>query len=364
MKKYLFVIVITFVSLLSVSACNNKTNNGGENTDGNAVLADNPYVQTEFLLDTVCRVKVYDKGKQEALEKAMQRIADLGDQLTIHENGSIMDKVNKHAGIEAVQVPNDVYYLVKEGIKYSEESGGSKDITIGPLTLLWGIGSENARKPSDSEIQDVLPLINYKNVELNDENQSIYLKEKGMALDLGSIAKGFIADEAAEVLRDNGVTSAIIDLGGNIYVIGKSPDGSDWNIGVQDPLESRGVSIGYIPKSDASVVTSGIYERFLEVDGVTYPHIFNPKTGYPYNNDIAGVSIIAEKSIDADALASAAYSKGIKEGVAFIEEFENIDAIFVSKDKRVYTTSGVKDVFKLTSSEYRIGDINDLKGSE
>ena len=160
-----------------------------------------------------------------------------------------------------------------------------------------------------------------------------------MLLDLGAIAKGFITDQVAEVLKENDVTTAIIDLGGNIYVMGNNPSRKDWTVGIQDPFAPRGETIGVISESNKSVVTSGIYERVLEVDGKSYHHLLDPVNGYPFNNDVAGVTIISSKSVDGDGLSTSVFSKGIEGGLEFIEQFEGTEAIFISMTELKRCTS-------------------------
>lgn len=326
-------------------------------------MTTNPYEKTEFLMGTVVTVKIYDKEKEAVLEPVFDRIKTLADQITVSEEESGLTiksevkKVNAKAGIEPVKVSDDIYELIDAGIDYSVKANGSYDITIGPLTALWHIGYDDARKPAQSEIDAVLPLIDYKQVELNEKEQTVFLKNKEMELDLGSIAKGFIADEVAEVLKEHDVTTAIIDLGGNIIVVGNNPSGRKWTVGIQDPVSSRGQTIGKISESTKSIVTSGIYERYIEVDGVNYHHLLNPDDGYPFNNDIAGVSIISDKSMDGDGLSTSVFSKGIKGGLEFIEQFEGAEAVFVSHDKKVYITSGLKGNFELTNDEFTLEEM-------
>lgn len=175
-----------------------------------------------------------------------------------------------------------------------------------------------------------------------------------MEIDLGSIAKGYIADEIANILKQEGVNRAIIDLGGNIYALGSKSSDSNWKIGIQNPFNDRGEVVGGIEVSDKTVVTSGIYERFIEENGVKYHHILNPKTGYPYETDIAGVSIIADESIDADALSTLTFTKGVEEGLRFIEGLDNVDAIFITNDKKIYITKNIRDKFNIINTEFEI----------
>ncbi|MFU0787997.1 MAG: FAD:protein FMN transferase [Enterococcus gilvus] len=198
----------------------------------------------------------------------------------------------------------------------------------------------------------------------NDDEQTVFLKEKGMKLDLGAIAKGYITDEVVKVMKENGVTTAIIDLGGNVFVMGNSPRGNqkeDWTVGIQDPNQARNVVLGSVPETNMSLVTSGIYERYLEVDGKTYHHLFNPKTGYPFDNDLAGVTIVSKKSIDGDGLSTAVFSMGVKDGMKYVEDLKDTEAIFVTRDDKVYVTSGLKDVFELNKEAgYTMGDEKDM----
>lgn len=239
-------------------------------------------------------------------------------------------------------------------------------MAIGPITDLWRIGFDDARKPTQKEIDEALNHVDYTKIQFNDDKQTVYLEEKGMALDLGAIAKGYIADEVADVLKEQGVTSAVIDLGGNVLVVGHSwlGENEDWNIGIQDPNSARGTILGAIKESDKTVVTSGIYERYLEVDGKRYHHIFDSRTGYPYENELASVTIITEKSIDGDGLSTVAFDKGVKEGLAYIESNtpSGTDAIFVTKEDRVYVTKDIEGLFQLNEeSGYTLGDRSELE---
>ncbi|MEQ6377182.1 FAD:protein FMN transferase [Bacillaceae bacterium S4-13-56] len=318
-------------------------------------LLKEPYKQTAFLMGTVVTVKVYDEEKGAAVEKAIARIQELANQISPEEQDSEIDIVNDSAGIEPVRVSDDVFRLIKEGKRYSSDADGSFDITIGPLTRLWHIGFDDARKPEQSEIDVVLPKINYENVVLNEEEKTVFLKERGMKLDLGAIAKGFIADEAVKVLREENVTTAIVDLGGNIYVMGNNPSGNPWRTGIQDPFSARGKTIGIFPASDLSIVTSGVYERYIEVNGVRYHHLLNPADGYPFEGDIAGVSIISKYSIDGDALSTTIFSKGLGDGLKHLENMEGVEAVFVTFDKKVYITKGLKN-FEITNDEFTMGN--------
>ena len=365
LKKRLLPIV-ALLCLLTLAGCSTSANKATTaSTTTNKILKD-PYSDEQFLLGTYVRIRVYDEGKEAALKPAFDRVKELGDKITINQPGSEIDEVNQQAGIKPVKVSDDVYGLLKKAYEYSEDSQGGFDMAIGAITQLWRIGFDDARKPSQEEIDQALKLVDYHKIELNDQDKTVYLKERGMIIDLGAIAKGYITDEVVKVLKKQGVTTAIVDLGGNVYVLGHSPRGKDqdWTVGIQDPNLARGSVLGTIEERDKTLVTSGIYERYLEVDGKKYHHLFDPKTGYPFDNDIASVTIITDKSIDGDGLSTAVFSMGVKKGLEYVEsEFNNgTEAIFVTKEDKVYVTDPIKDTFKLDKdSKYTMGDRSELK---
>lgn len=339
--------------LLILSGCRSVT------SENERSLATEPYEETEFLMGTVVRVTIYDQGKEKALSKAFTRIEELAQFITTEEDeeNSIIKTINEAAGQKPVSVPSDLFNLIQSAVDYSKKTKGSFDLTIGPITDLWRIGFPEARVPEQAEIEHALSLINYNNVQLDKNNQTVYLTQEGMKIDLGAIAKGFITDETVTVLRENGVKTAIIDLGGNIFVMGNSPRdlNEDWQVGIQDPFEDRGTIIGSIPLSDQSMVTSGIYERYLEVEGSQYHHLMNPDTGYPFDNQLAGVSVVTTSSIDGDGLSTALFSKGLVEGLKYVNQLEGVDAVFVTKDKEVYLSNGLKN-FNLTNDTFVLMD--------
>ncbi|VYU18988.1 FAD:protein FMN transferase [Clostridium tertium] len=315
-----------------------------------------PLSKSEILMGTTVTVTLYDSNDSKILDKVFNKVKELESTLSINENGTLVDEINENAGIKPVKVDDDTYTLIEKGLEYSNLSNGLFDISVGPIVKLWSIGLPEARVPSLEEIQAKLPLVNYKDVELNDSDKTVYLKNKGMMLDLGGIAKGYTADVISSILTDEGVESAIINLGGNIFTHGKKVNGSDWKIGIQDPFSERGGIIGTLTTSNKSVVTSGIYERYIEEDGVRYHHILNPSTGYPYDNEIAGITIVSDKSIDGDALSTSVFAMGVEEGMKFVNSQSGIDAIFVTKDNKIYLTNEVKNIFELTNSDFTIAN--------
>ncbi|MTK12557.1 MAG: FAD:protein FMN transferase [Clostridiaceae bacterium] len=314
-----------------------------------------PVEKTEFMLGTICTIKVYDGNKNEALDKAFQRVKQIENEMSINKEGTEFDAVANAAGKNFVKVSDDTFAVIKKGLYYSEQSKGAFDITIGPLVKLWGIGTDNAKVPTQAEIDAAKALVGYKDLVLDEANKKVMLKRPGMSIDAGGIGKGFAADEAAKVLKQNGVKHAIINLGGNVLVIGNNPDGRPWGIGVQNPFDTRGKEIGVLSATDKTVVTSGIYERYIEKNGKKYHHILNPFTGYPMENSLASVTVFTDVSFDADAMTKYIFYQGLEKGPEYVKNsLPGVEAIFITKDKGVYVTEGLKNNFKLTNSEFKM----------
>ncbi|MBW9155843.1 FAD:protein FMN transferase [Clostridium sp. FP2] len=342
-NKKFKIIAISIVLAITLSACSKKVTKPVE-----------PISSTEFLMGTVCTIKIYDKSSTKVLDSAFKRIREIEDKMSINKEASEVIDINNAAGEKPIKISDGTVEVLKEGLKFAGLTGGKMDITVGPLVKLWGIGTDAARVPSKGEIQEKKALINYKNLILDEKNKTAFLKNKGMIIDLGAIAKGYTADEVSKVLKDNGVEHAIINLGGNVFAMGKNITGTPWKIGIQDPFTQRGDIIGMIQVENKSIVTSGIYERYFEKDGKKYHHILSTSTGYPCDNSIAGVSIVSEKSIDGDALSTSVFSLGLEDGMKFINTMPGVEGIFITKDKQVYTTTGLKDNFKITNAEFTL----------
>ncbi|MHC1721493.1 MAG: FAD:protein FMN transferase [Clostridiaceae bacterium] len=320
----------------------------------NGCSSKEPMEETQFLLGTVCTVTIYDNQSEETMKKVFDRIKEIDDRMSANKAGTEVDKIAEAAGKSYVKVSEDTFYVIEKGKEYSEKSGGIFDISIGPLVKLWGIGTDSARVPSQYEIDAKKSLINYRDILLNKDEKSVMLKKEGMMLDLGGIAKGYAADEAARILKENKVEHAIINLGGNVVAIDNNINGKPWNIGIQNPFDTRGTIVGSIAVTNKTVVTSGIYERYLEVKGVRYHHILNPFTGYPMESGLASVTIVTDSSIDADAMTKNLFYSGVDKGLASLESTPEVEAIFITRDKKVYVTEDLRSSIKITNMEYRL----------
>jgi thiamine biosynthesis lipoprotein len=183
------------------------------------------------------------------------------------------------------------------------------------------------------------------------EPSTVMLKEEGMALDLGAIAKGYACDRTAEILKEKGIKHGILDFGGNVYALGTRPDGSPWRVGIKMPIIGESGLVCFLEVSDVSVVTSGGYERYFEKDGVIYHHLLDPKTGYPVSNGLLSVSIVAKSSTYADALSTACFVLGLGDGMKLVTDF-GYEGIFVTEDYKIYVTDGLKDVIKILDDRF------------
>ncbi|NCB01937.1 MAG: FAD:protein FMN transferase [Spirochaetia bacterium] len=340
-----FFIVILFLILFT--SCSKST---GENSS--QVLS-----QSKLMLGTSCKITIYDYPIEEAFTQAFNRIEEIERKMSIRIPSSEVSLINEKAGIEQVVVSDDTFNVIRKALEVASLSNGAFDPTVGPLVAAWNIGSDGARVPSQSEIDTLLPLIDYQKVTLNEKEKSVFLEDKGMMLDLGGIAKGYAADEVAKILKAHNVNKAIINLGGNVLTIGKRVDNTAWRIGVQNPEADRGGHVMIVQLEDLSLVTSGPYERFLEVEGTIYHHILDTTNGYPVVTPLTSASIITHDSFIADALSTAIYSLGIEKGLDLINLYDNVEALFIDKERNIYLSDGFKEgslTYTITDDAFRV----------
>ncbi|WP_260147783.1 FAD:protein FMN transferase [Lentilactobacillus hilgardii] len=294
-------------------------------------------------MGTQIRLTLFGDVMAEQLDATNRLIAYYENLLTVNRPQSEVMAINDAAGKHPVQVSDATYTLTKRALQLSRQHFGFNAM-IGPLVKLWKIGFKGANVPSESAIKEKLALINPDQTDFNDQALSIFLKQSGMQLDLGGIAKGYIADRIADYWRAYGKRSGIIDLGGNLLLVGDSPAHQDrqWRIGVQDPSSERGQSILNVKIGPCSAVTSGIYERHLEVNGHSYHHILDSQTGYPKQNDLASITIFSKYSIDGEIETARLFFAG-KPLAGWARDRPDIyGAVFVTRDRHV-TIVGLED---------------------
>lgn len=298
-------------------------------------------------------IKIY-AGDEELLDHAMSIVRDIDEKMSKSIEQSEISQINKYAGKKFVSVSQETYDLIKLSQKYYKISEGEFDITIGPLVELWDIGPATGKVPSDQAIEKALTVVNYEKILFDEEKVAIKLQEKGMILDLGGIAKGYAADEVAKYLTSEGIERAIINLGGNVNVVGSKSETKKWRVGIQNPLEPTGSLLGVVKVENLSVVTSGVYERYFIKNGVRYHHILSPETGSPVNNQLQSVSIITKKSVDADALSTVLFSLGLEKGLKMANSNEAYEVIFVTKENKVICSEGIKSQFELLNNDFEL----------
>lgn len=309
-----------------------------------------PVSKESFYFDTVCTITVYDmkdmskENAEAAITKAFKASAELEDKLSKTKENSEIGQLNKNGEgtlSEISAIP------LERGIYYGDISKGAFDITVGKVTDLWDFHGENPKVPEKSLVEDALKSVGYKDISVeknSDGSAKVTLNKPGMEIDLGGIAKGYIADLLTKDLEKEGVTSAIINLGGNIAVIGEKPEGKSFKIGIEKPYSDRQDIVGSVNMKNQTIVTSGIYERFFEADGVKYHHIIDPTTGFPVESDIEGVSIISDlgSSMECDGLSTTCLLLGSEKAKELIDNTKGVEALFILKDGTIIPTKGFK----------------------
>lgn len=298
-----------------------------------------------FAMGTIISQKVYGEKAQAAVDETLGAIKKLESLLTFNSEEGDIYQINQNAGLKPVKVSPTTRHILETALKIARLSEGAFDPTIGPIVRSWSIGSPDERIPAQAELSELLPLIDYQDV-LLDGTSAAGLKNKGQMIDLGGIAKGYAGDCALQIYRKNGCLSALINLGGNVVALGGRPDGSPWRIGIQDPRSANGRVIGFVEVVDKAVVTAGDYQRYFVKDGKRYHHIFDPRSGRPAASGLWSVTIIADSSMEADALSTAVFVMGVKKGLELIERYGQAEAILITSEQKVIVTDGLRNNFQ------------------
>lgn len=293
------------------------------------------YSQTEFLFDTVVNITVYAEDDS-SLAGAFELCEKYENMFSRNIEGSDVWRIN-HAKGESVTVDSETAYLIELSLKYSDITDGAFDITIAPLSELWGFSAENPSVPSQDSIEALLPLVDYTAVSIDGCTVTV---PDGCGIDLGAVAKGYISDRLCDYFMTCGVSAALINLGGNVATVGTKPDGSSWQIGIRDPGGDYPDYVGTLSLGETSVVTSGIYERCFEEDGVLYHHILSSENGYPVNNSLASVTVICKSGVDADALSTSLYLMGFERAFEFVRNSPDTEAVFITTDGEIFLSDG------------------------
>lgn len=290
-----------------------------------------------FYLDTAVTITLYDDELH--LETAFEEIERLEKLLSITEPESDVSRVNENDGW--IDISTEMHDVVTKALEYSLLTDGAFDITIQPLTALWNV-NDGGPVPMEDEIRSKMALVDHTKLKLED---SKIFTDEAVEINLGGVAKGYIADKVCELLKSEGVQHGIVNLGGNVAVFGGKPDGSEYTIGIRDPFGDETDIVGSVRIRDGSVVTSGGYERFFVENGKTYHHIIDPNTGYPAESGLSGVTIISKSSAEADALSTAVYVLGQEKGIELIESLEGVECLLITDNGELVFSSGMSEYF-------------------
>ncbi|MBI0129655.1 MULTISPECIES: FAD:protein FMN transferase [Snodgrassella] len=313
------------------------------------------YTYSQQLMGTTVSLKLFVENLT-AVSAVFNAIEQLEAQLTVNRYHSEVMGINHAAGKQPVAVSKLVFDLISQAKAASLLPDSKFNLAIGPLVKLWKIGFNGRSIPEKDEIARRLTLTNPNHIDLNRTNQTVYLAKAGMEIDLGAIAKGYIADIIKLLLAQYNIFQAIINCGGNVLTIGYSPITADkqWHIGLKRPFAEANNLLGIIHVEDKSVVTSGIYERYFIFNDQLYHHILDPHTGYPLNNELHSVTIISDNSLTGDIYSTIFYGLGIRQGLSELKKKQNIGVIFVTRDKKIIIQSNQHFTFELTADDYQL----------
>ena len=309
--------------------------------------------KSDFYFDTVITITLYGTDEAEYIDDCFALAAKYEQKFSNTLEDSEVSRINAQAGVAPVTVSEETIELIQAGIQYGELSGGSFDITLGGLSDLWNISQvsqetessghevDASSLPKPESIEEALSHVDDSNIHI--EKNTVFLEDPEAKIDLGGIAKGYIADRMKEYLNSQGITCGIINLGGNILTLGEKPSGDTYSVGIQKPFDTEGGVIGALSVRDKSVVTSGIYERYFKVGDKIYHHILDLNTGYPYENGLYSVTIISDSSLEGDALSTACFALGLEKGLELIDSMEDVQAVFVTEDYEVHLSDGFGD---------------------
>lgn len=300
-------------------------------------------------MNTYITLTSYGKNAKRANKIAQKRIEKLESELSTTIPESEVFKINENNS-KKIELNNSVFYLLEFSLGMAEETGGALNPALYPITKLWGFTTGNYKVPKDEEIKNLIPKTNWRALKITEEPgdeegtvKEFLQKQNGMMIDFGAVAKGFAGDEVIRIYKDSGITSALLDLGGNIQTLGAKPDGSEWNIGIKNPWEA-GIPCCGVKVINKAVITSGGYERFFfDENGKKYIHIFDPKTGKPVENELESVTVIADSGLYADSLSTSLFVMGSKKAIDFWKTYRDFEAVFITKDGTLIYTSGLKD---------------------
>ena len=300
---------------------------------------DTDFTRNGMAMNTIIRMTVYSHDDS-ALDDAFALLTEIDRRLSMYDPSSDLSLINRNAGTAPVTPSHMTIEAVSEAMKLHEITGGVFNPLIGPVTRLWKINSAGGNVPSQESLDHAVKLADIRNIAVSSDK--IFLREKGCIIDLGGMAKGYASTEISQLLKNKGVKSAIIDLGGNVHAVGAKPDGSSWRIGVRNPLQPFGTPALVAEVKDCAVITSGNYERYKTIDGKKYSHFFNPLTGESVNSDLLSVTVISENGSMADGLATAFMITGVDKALEILRNMDNPPGVIFITQEGIIATSNLR----------------------
>lgn len=326
---------IFFCCLLLLGGCASGSFPSSSQNVASAATDSSALLRTGFYFDTVIAISLYDRKDPAILDACMQKCAHYEDLLSAQKKNSDVWNIN-HSAPQAVKVSPETLSLAKTALHYARLSEGAFDPTIGRLSDLWNFtGDPPGPVPGPKQLKELASHVGFEKLKVDEDASTIALTDKEAALDLGGIAKGFIADELKTYLLAQGVHSAIINLGGNVLLVGgktTSSTFSDFAVGIQEPFGATGDFAAVVEAQDKSIVSSGTYERYFKSGDKLYHHLLNPKTGYPVQNGLSGVTIVSDRSVDGDALSTTCFILGEKKGMQLVNSLPDTEVMFIHTD--------------------------------
>lgn len=302
-----------------------------------------------YAMDTYMTVTAYGKQAQEAAEQAEAEAHRLDKLLSTGDPDSEISRLNETG---RGTLSKDAADLVEMGLSFYDTTDGKFDIAIYPIMKAWGFADQRYRVPSEEELEQLLPLVDAKKILFDEKSLEISFDQEGMAIDLGGIAKGYTSARMISVLKEHGITSGLVNLGGNVQALGSKPDGSDWRIAVQDP-KGDGYYLGVLEASDTAVISSGAYERNFTQGGTVYHHIIDPADGRPADHGLQSVTIVSDHAAMADALSTSLYIMGKDKAIEFWRKHaEDFDCILLDDAGELFVTEPLEDRF--SSEDYAV----------
>ena len=325
MKKYFISAMLS--ALLFLTGCS-------------AESSPEPVQGTFFAMDTMMDFTIY--GESGLIDQSESLIASLESLVSVTDTGSELYAINQTG---SGTLTGKASSLMEQALEICRRTDGALDSSIYPIVRAWGFTTGSYQVPDEAEIQALLPLVDYRKIQYDAADGDVTLPV-GMKIDLGSVAKGYAGQLVAQMLREHGVQSALLNLGGNVQTVGAKPDGSPWQIGIKDPQGEDAMMV--LSVEDQAVVTSGGYERYFEQDGQTYWHIMDPSTGHPADSGLISVTIVGDEGVVCDGLSTALFVMGLEKAADLWAQSGDFEAVFVTASGEVYITEGLRDRFALT----------------